>query len=126
MRRLAPVTMYTSISTIISLALLMGWKLQYMDVKITFLNGVIEEKVYIEQPRGFVKYMKESHVCKLKNALCRLKQAPKAWYSRIDGYLMSLDFTKGDADPNLYYKVASDSSLILVLYIDDLFLTGVE
>jgi hypothetical protein len=104
----------------------MGWKLHQMDVKTTFLNGVIEEEVYIEQPQGFVIHGKESHVCRLKKALYGLKQAPRAWYARIDGYLMSLGFTKSEADPNLYYKVEDGCPLILVLYVDDLFLTGDE
>jgi hypothetical protein len=95
-----------------------------MDVKTAFLNGVIEEEVYIEQPQGFVIHGKESHVCTLKKALYKLKQAPKAWYAKIDGYLMSLGFTKSEADPNLYYKVKDGCPLILVLYVDDLFLTG--
>lgn len=97
-----------------------------MDVKTAFLNGIIEEEVYIEQVEGFVVHGKESHMCRLKKALYGLKQAPRASYSRIDDYLLSLDYTKSDADPNLYYKVASDRSLILVLYVDDLFLTRVE
>jgi hypothetical protein len=97
-----------------------------MDVKSTFSNGVIEEEVYIEQPQGFVIHGKESHVCKLKKALYGLKQAPRAWYARIDNYLMSLGFTKSDADPNLYYKVENGFPLILVLYVDDVFLTGDE
>ena len=59
----------------------------------------------------------------MKKALYGLKQAPCAWYGRIDGFLVSLRFTKSDADPNLYYKVVNDEPLILVLYIDDLFLT---
>ena len=65
-------------------------------------------------------------MCRLKKVLYGLKQAPKTWYSRIDNYLLSMGLTKSDADPNLYYKVASDSLLILVLYLDDLFLTGAE
>jgi hypothetical protein len=72
----APVTRYTSIKTIISLASIMGWRLHQMDVKTMFLNGVIEEEVYIEQPQGFVIHGKESHVCILKKALYGLKQAP--------------------------------------------------
>jgi len=68
----------------------------------------------------------ESHVCKLKKALCGLKHAPRAWYSRIDGYLLILGFTKSDEDPNLYYKVFDGDLLILVLYVDDLFLMGIE
>ena len=101
----APVAKYTSIRSIIAIASVMGRKLHQMDVKTAFLNGVIEEEVYIEQPQGFVIYGKESHVCKLKKALYGLKKAPRAWYAIIDIYLMSLGFTKSDADPNLYYKV---------------------
>jgi hypothetical protein len=122
----SPVSRYTSIRTIISLASSMGQRLHQMDVKTTFLNGEIEEKVYIEQPDGFVIHGKESHVCRLKKALYGLKQAPRAWYERIDGYLMSLGFNKSVVDPNLYYKFVNGESLILVLYVDDLFLTGAE
>jgi hypothetical protein len=69
----APVAKYTSIRTIIALAAKMKWKLHQMDVKITFLNGVIEEEVYIEQPQGFEVEDRKTHVC-------RLKQAPRTWY----------------------------------------------
>ena len=105
----APIARYTSIQTIIALASTMGWRLHQMDVKTTFLNGVIEEEVYMEQPDGFVIHGKESHVCRLMKALYGLKQAPCAWYARIDGYLVNLGFTKSDVDPNLYYKVVDGS-----------------
>ena len=94
------------------------------DVKKTFLNAKIQEEVYIEQPDGFVIHEKESHVCRLKKALYGLKQAHRAWYEKIDGYLMSLGFNKSVDDPNLYYNIVGDKCLILVLYVDDLFLTG--
>ena len=93
-----PVARYTSIRTIISLAAKMKWKLYQMDVKNAFLNGVIEEQVYIEQPRGFEVEDRETHVCKLKKALYRLKQAHRAWYGRIDSFLVSLGFTKSKVD----------------------------
>ena len=64
---------YTSIRTIISLVAKMKWKLHQMDVKTTFLNGVIEEEVYIEQPQGFEVEDIKTHVCRLKKALYRLK-----------------------------------------------------
>ena len=101
----APVARYTSIRTIIALASTMGWRLHQIDVKTTFLNGQIEEEVYVEQRDGFVVHGKESHVCRLKKALYALKQAPQAWYKRIDGFLMKLGFTKSVAVSNLYYKV---------------------
>ena len=72
-----------------------------MDVKTAFLNVIIQEEVYVEQPQGFEIHGRESHVCKLKKALYRLKQAPRAWYSRIDAYLTSMGFQKSEADPNL-------------------------
>jgi hypothetical protein len=55
-----------------------------------------------------------------------LKQAPRAWYARIDSYLIRLGFSKSHADPNLYYKVMNNAPMILLLYVDDLFLTGEE
>jgi hypothetical protein len=104
----------------------MGWKLHQMDVKITFLNGEIEEEVYIEQPEGFVIHEHKSHVCRLKKSLYGLKQTPCAWYENMDGFLMSLGFNKSVVDPNLYYHIVGDECLILVMYVDDLFLTSSE
>jgi hypothetical protein len=72
------VTRYTSIRIIISLAAFFGWKLHQMNVKTAFLNGEVEQEIYIEQPRGFAIHGKESHVFKLKKALYGLKQAPRA------------------------------------------------
>ena len=97
-----------------------------MDVKTTFLNGVIEEEVYIEQPQGFEVEDIKTHVCMLKKALYGLKQALRAWYGRIDNFLTSLGFTKSKVDSNLYFKVMNDEPVILLLYVDDLFLTGEE
>eukprot|EP00253_Pinus_taeda_P032853 PITA_32853 len=121
---LTPVARYTSIRIVISLAAQMGWEIHQMDVKMAFLNGVIEEEVYIEQPEGFETHEKKSHVCRLKKALSGQKQAPRAWYARIDGYLQKTRFVKSDADPNLYYLVVENEPVTLVLYVDDLFLTG--
>ena len=73
------VAKYTLIRAIISIALELGWKIHQMDVKTTFVNGVIEDEVYIEQPMGFEEHGRDSHVCKLKKALYGLKQAPRAW-----------------------------------------------
>ena len=121
-----PVARYTSIKTIMVVVSMMKWKLHQMDVKTTFLNGVIEEEVYIEQPQGFEVEDKRTQVCKLKKALYGLKEAPRAWYGRIDSFLASLGFTKSKANPNLYFKVMDDESFILLLYVDDLFLIGNE
>jgi hypothetical protein len=102
----------------------MKWKLHQMDVKTAFLNGVIEEEVYIEQPQGFEVEDRKTHVCRLKKALYGSKQAPRAWYRKIYSFLMSLGFTKSKIDSNLYFKVMNDEPVILLIYVDDLFLTG--
>jgi hypothetical protein len=121
-----PVARYTSTRTIVALAAKMKWKLHHMDVKTTFLNGVIEEEVYIEQPQGFEVEDKKTHVYRLKKDLYGLKQAPRAWYGIIDSFLTSLGFTKSKADSNLYFKVMNDEPVMFLLYVDDLFLTGEE
>jgi len=95
-----------------------------MDVKIAFLNGIINEKVYIEQPEGFTIKDKKLYVCKLKKALYGLKQAPRAWYERIDNYLSKLGYSKNEANSNIYFKTTNDGMVILVLYVHDLLITG--
>jgi hypothetical protein len=97
-----------------------------MDVKTTFLNGAIREEVYIEQPQGFEVHSRDTHVYKLKKELYGLKQAPRAWYARIDNYLMRLGFSKSNADTNIYYKFMNNAPMILLLYVNDLFLIGEE
>jgi hypothetical protein len=82
-----------------------------MDVKTTFVNGEIEEEIYIEQPDGFVIHEKESHVCRLKKALYGLKKAPRAWYARIDGHLMSLGFNKSVVDSPVQRALLLNASM---------------
>ena len=67
----------------------------------SLLNGVIEEEVYIEQPQGFEVEDRHTHICKLKKVLYGLKQDARAWYERIDSFLMRMGFTKSKTDPNL-------------------------
>ena len=83
-------------------------------------------EVYIEQPQGFEVHGKETHICILKKEFYGLKQAPRDWYSRIDTYLQRLGFTKSDVDSNLYFILVGEEPLILVLYVDDLVITGAE
>ena len=72
------------------MAAVMKWKIHQMDVKTIFLNGVVEEEMYMEHPLGFKTHDRKTHVCKLKKALYGLKQAPRTWYDRMDNFLMSL------------------------------------
>ena len=79
--------------------------------------------MYIEQPRGFEVEDIRTHACNLMKDLYGLKKSPRAWYGRIDSFLTSLGFTKSKVDHNLYFKVMDDEPVILLLYVDDLFLT---
>ena len=96
-----------------------------MDVKSTFLNGYLEEEVYVEQPQGYEVPGKEHKVYSLKKALYGLKQAFRAWYNRIDSYLIENGFHKSESEPNLYTKVDEQGNMLSVfLYVDDLIFTG--
>ena len=122
----APVVRYSFIGAVISIAAKLGWQIHQRNVKTMFLNGVVEETMYIEQPEGFEVHNRASHVCRLRRALYGLKQEPHAWYTRIDSYLLGMGFTKSEADSNLYYILVKGETLILVLHVDDLFMTGLE
>ena len=91
-----------------------------MDVKSTFLNGVLKEEVYVEQPPDYEVAGEEHKVYRLKRDLYGLKQAPRAWYNRIDSYLMRNGFSKSNGEPTLYIKATNGNVLIVVLYVDDL------
>jgi hypothetical protein len=91
-----------------------------MDVKSAFLNGYINEKVYVEKPLGFEDDKKLNHVYKLKKALYGLKQAPRAWYERLRDFLLSKGFMMGKIDTTLFNKKISKDLFILQIYVDDI------
>ena len=90
-----------------------GWKLHQLDVKSAFLNGVLEEEVYVEQPEGFIVKGAEKKVYRLKKALYGLQQAPHAWNARIDGYLEKKGFVKCPFEHALYMKKNKQGVLIV-------------
>ncbi|GKV27388.1 hypothetical protein SLEP1_g36561 [Rubroshorea leprosula] len=121
----APVARLETIQLIISLAAQNNWKIYQMDVKFTFLNGYLEEEVYVQQPLGYVVKGHEDKVLKLKKALYGLKQAPRAWYSHIDKYFQDHGFTKCPHEHALYVKEDKTGGFTLVcLYVDDLIFTS--
>jgi len=104
-----------------------GWKMVQMDVKSAFLNSPLEEEVYIVQPPSFEKEGRKHLVYKLRKALYRLKQAPRAWNKLIDVVLAKLGFMKCTVEFGVYVKNTSHTkTLILCLYVDDLIITGNE
>lgn len=83
----APVARFESIRLLLGVTCILKFKLFQMDVKSSFLNGYLNEEVYVEQPKGFIDPTFPNHVFKLKKALYGLKQAPRAWYERLTGFL---------------------------------------
>ncbi|KAI5329222.1 hypothetical protein L3X38_028619 [Prunus dulcis] len=121
----APVARLDTIRTLIALAAQKEWNLYQLDVKSAFLNGVLKEEVYVEQPQGFVKDNEEIRVYKLNKALYGLKQAPRAWYDEIDSYFNRAGFKKSPSEATLYVKTSDTSGILIVsLYVDDIVYTG--
>ncbi|KAG8503694.1 hypothetical protein CXB51_001702 [Gossypium anomalum] len=101
------------------------WNVYQLDLKSAFLNGILEEEIYVEQPEGFEVPSKEDLVYRLRKALYGLKQAPRAWYARIDSYLLSLKFERSASEPTLYVKKnKTETQLVVSLYVYDLLVTG--
>jgi cell pole-organizing protein PopZ len=121
----APVARLDTIRTLIALAAQKGWKLFQLDVKSAFLNGVLEEDVYVEQPEGFEVKNAGHKIYKLRKALYGLKQAPRAWYSEIDAYLSMCKFKRSTSEATLYTRSDREGNLIIVsIYVDDIVYTG--
>ena len=114
----------TTIRVLITLAVSKRWSLYQLDVKNAFLNAELEEEVYIEQPQGYMHKQYPNYVCKLKKALSRLKQAPRAWNHKLIEYLVKCDFIVSDSDSSLYIKHNGNHIVLLCIYVDDLILTG--
>jgi hypothetical protein len=104
----------------ISLSAQKKWSIHHMDVNNSFLNGYLEEEVFLKQPQGFEVQGKDHQVYKLKKALYDLKQTPRTWYARIDGYFLESGFNTSKSEPTLYYKQEGNDIIIVSLYVDDL------
>jgi hypothetical protein len=117
-----PVVKMDSIRLTLAIAAAKGWEVHQMDVKNAFLHGDLYEEIYMEQPQGFMQ--DSSLVCRLKKSLYDLKKAPRAWYAKMDSYLLSQNFVRCKSNPNVYILRTVDSLLLLVLYVNDLLITG--
>jgi hypothetical protein len=95
-----------------------------MDVKTAFLNGELEEEIYMGQPDGLVVKGEERKVCKLLKSLYGLKQAPKQWHEKFDRTLTSVGFVVNEADKCVYYHHGGGNGVILCLYVDDILIFG--
>lgn len=120
----APVTRIETIRLLLALAAKNSWEVHHLDVKTAFLNGEIAEEVYVSQPEGFVKRGKERLVYKLLKALYGLRQAPRAWYSKLNRSLEDMGFVRCPYEQAVYSKKSGEEVLIIAVYVDDLLVTG--
>ncbi|GJS69540.1 retrovirus-related pol polyprotein from transposon TNT 1-94 [Tanacetum coccineum] len=91
-----------------------------MDVKSAFLNGFINEEVYVSQPPGFIDFQKPNYVYKLKKALYGLKKAPKAWYDILKAFLIKHEYSMGMVDNTLFTKRSKSHLIIVQIYVNDI------
>lgn len=115
-----------SIRLLLRMACLLKFKLFQMDVKSAFLNGYLNEDVYVEQPKGFIDPTFPNHVFKLQKALYGLKQAPRAWYERLTKFLINHRYRNGGIDTNLFAKEKDGKLMIAQIYVNDILLGGMS
>jgi hypothetical protein len=116
----APVARLEAIIMFLAFACFRNFKIYQMDFNSAFLNGTLEEEVYIEQTEGFMLSENQDYVCKLKKTMYGLKQAHRAWFSRLDQYIQKQGYKRGTTDNNLYIKIEDQNMIVVVVYVDDI------
>ena len=120
----APAARFESIRTVVSQAVKEEMKIHQVDVTAAFLNGDLEEEIYMKQPEGYAEPGKEDLVCSLKKSIYGRKQSPKCWNQKLDKCLKTLSFEK-TIDPCVYVKEnTKGEKFIICLYVDDLLLVN--
>ncbi|GKC93327.1 retrovirus-related pol polyprotein from transposon TNT 1-94 [Tanacetum coccineum] len=116
----APVVRLEAVRIFMAYAAHKNFPIYLMDVKTTFLNGLLKEEVFVRQLDGFVDPDFPNHVYHLNKALYGLKQAPKAWYDKLSSFLIEHRFIKGIVDPTLFTRRHGDDILLVQIYVDDI------
>lgn len=114
----ALVMKFTIVRMMLVLVVHFNWELKHMDVTTVFLNGDLDETIYMSQPEGFVNKSKPDYACKLNKSLYGLKQSPRQRNIKFDKCMKSMNFTRSDFDHCLYYKKNSIVPIFLLLYVD--------
>nr|AAS01945.1 putative polyprotein [Oryza sativa Japonica Group] len=119
-----PVAMLKSIRIVLAIAAYFDYEIWQMDVKTAFLNGNLDEDVYMTQPKGFVDPQSAKKICKLQKSIYGLKQASRSWNIRFDEVVKALGFVKNEEVPCVYKKISGSALVFLILYVDDILLIG--
>ncbi|CAA7019426.1 unnamed protein product [Microthlaspi erraticum] len=120
----SPVIKTTTIRTILDVAVARSWPIKQLDVNNAFLQGELEEEVYMSQPQGFVDKDRPDYVCRLRKPIYGLKQAPRVWYMSLKQHLLTTGFTNSLADASLFIKHCGNTLTYVLVYVDDILVTG--
>jgi hypothetical protein len=120
----SPVVHPATVRLILLLALTSSWRLHQLDVNNAFLHRILYDEVYMEQPPGYTDPLFPRHVCRLKRALYSFKQAPRAWFHRFSSFLLQIGFLSSKADSSLFVYHTTLGTIYLLLYVDDIVITG--
>jgi hypothetical protein len=115
---------YSTIRTVLSLAISSSWPIHQLDVKDAFLHGSLQETVYFQQPLGFENSSLPDHICLLKKSLYGLKQDPRAWFQCFSSYIQTIGFIPSLSDSSLFIYHSDSHVAYLLLYVDDIVLTA--
>jgi hypothetical protein len=113
-----------AIRILLAFATFKGFKLYQMNTKSTFLNGVIQEEIYVRQPPGFENLKYPNRVYKLSKTLYELKQAPQTWYVRLKTFLLDHGYVMGSIDKTLFTLKYGNDFLLIQIYVDDIIFYG--
>lgn len=120
----SPVSKYSTFRLLLSLIAPHGWERRSLDIIKAFLNAPLDQELYVEQSDEFVLFGKEDHVYPSLEVLYRLRQASCLWHQHFQKFLLSIGFKKTYADTSLYTKTLDGNTTIILVYVDDLLLTG--
>lgn len=120
----ALVVKWEAIRTLAAIATHNGWHIKHLDVQTTFLDGFLNEKVFMFQLEGLVVPEQEQKVCHLQHTLYGLCQSIQPWYIHINQYLHDTSLCKSDVNGSLYILAIASSIILLILYVDDLLIIG--
>lgn len=122
----SPIVKPTTVRVVLALAVSIGWSLRQVDINNVFLNGDLQEEIYMVQPPGFEQLGDNGQplVCRLRKALYGLKQAPRAWFHKLNEFLVDTGFVASKADISLFVSQSGSQLMYILVYVNDIIVTG--